>query len=111
MVKLNGCIFTEDDELLEKYYSIQNKTSNSTKKEFGFKPIYNKKILKAKIRSFGNEATDFHDKEMAKVGSNYTCLALILIDFVFKKDKYYCLQVLLKECEYIEKEKSDYTYY
>ena len=48
---------------------------------------------------------------MAKVGSNYTCLALILIDFVFKKDKYYCLQVLLKECEYIEKEKSDYTYY
>ena len=97
--------FIEDDELLEKYYSIQNKTSNNTKKEFGCEPIYNKKILKVKIRSYGNEATDFHNKEIPKVGSNYTCLVLILIDFIFKKDEYYCLQVFLKECKYFEKEK------
>ena len=30
-------------------------------------------------------ATDFHDKEIPKVGSKYTCLAVVLIDFVLKK--------------------------
>ena len=33
----------------------------------------------------GDEATHFQDKENHKVGSNYTCLAVILIDFVLKK--------------------------
>ena len=54
-----------------------------------------KKFLKTKIRSYGQEATDFHDKEVPKVGSNYTCLTVILIDFVLKKDEYYYLQVFL----------------
>ena len=33
----------------------------------------------------GDEATHFHDKENHNVGSNYSSLAVILIDFVFKK--------------------------
>ena len=45
-----------------------------------------KKIMKTKIKSYGDEAIDFHDKKISKVGSNYICLAVILIDFVFKKD-------------------------
>ena len=42
---------------------------------------------------------------MPKVGSNCICLATILNDFVFKKDKNYCPQVFLKECKYTGKEK------
>ena len=42
--------------------------------------------------------------------SNYTCLAVILIDFVLKKDENYYLQVFLKECKYIEKEKKIIRY-
>ena len=32
-----------------------------------------KKIVKTKLKSYGDEATDFHDKEMHKAGSNYAC--------------------------------------
>ena len=35
-------------------------------------PIYNKRFLKTKIRSYGHEATDFHNNEISKVGSSYT---------------------------------------
>ena len=43
--------------------------------------------------------------------TSYTCLAVILIDFVLKEDNNYYPQVLLKERQYIEQEKSDQTYY
>ena len=42
---------------------------------------------------------------MPKAGSNYTCLAVILTNFVLMKDENYYLQVFLKESKYIEKEK------
>ena len=41
------------------------------------------------------------NNEIPKVYSNYTCLAVILINFVLKKDENYYLQVFLKECKYI----------
>ena len=48
----------------------------------------------------GYEATDFYDEEVPKVGSNYTCLAVILIGPVHKKDdEDYYPRVLLKECK------------
>ena len=43
------------DELLEKYHEIWEKVKNSIKKEFDSKPIYNKKCLKAKIKSYNVE--------------------------------------------------------
>ena len=43
--------------------------------------------METKIGSYGNQATDFHDKEVPKVGSNYTCLAVISLDSVLKKDQ------------------------
>ena len=55
--------------------------------------------MKTKIKSYGDGATDFHDREVPKVGSNYNCLAVI----VLRKDENYFLQVFLKECKYIEK--------
>ena len=97
--------FIEDDELLETYNSIWNRACNIIKKELDCELICNKKFLKTKIRSYSNEATDFHDKEVPKVGPNYTCLEVISLDFVLKKDENYYLQVFSKERKYIEKEK------
>ena len=48
---------------------IWNEVRNSMK-EFDGKPIRNKDFLKTKIKSYGDEATDFHDEEMLKVGFN-----------------------------------------
>ena len=92
-------LFIEDDDLLEKYKSICNKVSNIINKE----PICNKKFLKSKISSYSDEITNFHKKP--KVGSNYPCLAVLLIDFVLKRDENYYPQVFLKKCKYTEKEK------
>ena len=75
----------KDDGLLEKYNIIWDQVSADIKKE----PVYNKKLLKTKIKSYGDEATDFHDKEMPKAGSNHTCLALIITDSALKKDESY----------------------
>ena len=57
------------------------------RKELERKPIYNKKILNTKIKSYSDEATDFHDRD---VGSNYTCLAVILILFSKKMKTIIC---------------------
>ena len=69
----------EDDELLEKYNGIWVKVSPSNKKEVDSKRDYKKKFLKTKIKSYSDESSDFHDQEMSKAGSNYTCLAVMLI--------------------------------
>ena len=53
-----------------------------------------KKLLKTIIRCYGYEATD---KEIPKVGSSYTCLAVISLDSVLKNDGDYYLQVFLSE--------------
>ena len=81
------------------------KSQQQHEKEFNSKPIYNKKLLKTKKKSYDDQAIDFHYKEIPKVGPNYSCLAVILIDFVLEKDKNYYPQIFLKECKYIKKEK------
>ena len=78
----------EDNELLETYNDIWNKVGNSIKK-IDCEPIYNKKVLKTKTKSYSNKALDFPNNETIKVGSNYTCLAVILIDFVLKIEENY----------------------
>ena len=70
--------------------------SADIKKEFNSEPVYNKKFLRTKIKSHGDEVTDFYDK-----GSNNTCLAVINLDSALYKDGNYFLRVLLKECKYI----------
>ena len=46
-------------------------------------PSKKKRFLKSKINFYDHQSTDFHDKEMSRVGSNYTYLVL-LFNF-FKK--------------------------
>ena len=63
----------EDDGLLEKYNTV-----------------WDKKFLKTKVKSHVDEVTDFQDKKNLKVDSNQSCLAVISLDSVLKKDvKYY----------------------
>lgn len=49
------------------------------------------------MKLFGDETTYSHDKEMSKTGSNHTTLAVITIDFVYRKDGNHYQQVFLKE--------------
>ena len=72
--------------------------SSDIEKEFDCKSLYDKKILKTKIKSYGDEATDFYDKKMPQVGSNHTYLAVISLYSALEKDKSYYLQEFLKEC-------------
>ena len=86
----------EDDDLFEKYNTIWDKVSSDIKNEFHSEPVYNIKFLKTKIKSYGNEVTDFYHKKIIKVDSDHTCLAIISLDFAFKKDGNYYPQVFLK---------------
>ena len=76
------CMYSmiEDDDLLEKYNTIWDKVSADIKKEFNCKPVYNEMFLKTKIRSFDDEVPDFYKKEIPKVDSSHTCLAVISLD-------------------------------
>ena len=84
-------------DLWEKYNTIWDKVSVDSQ------PVYNKVFLKNKIKPYGDEATDFYHKEIPKVDSNHTCLAVISLDSALKKDENYYPQVFLKECKCIEK--------
>ena len=72
---------TEYDDLLEEYNTLWDTFRVDIEKEFDRKPVCNKNFLKTKINSHGNEITDFSDKEIPKVESNHTCLAVISLDF------------------------------
>ena len=90
---------------MEKYNSVWDNVSADIKKEFDSKPVYNKNYLKTKIKSHGDEVTDFYDKKILKLDLNPTCLVVISLDSALKKDDNYYPQVFLKECKYIEKKK------
>ena len=92
----------ENDDLLEKYNTIWDKVRSDIKKEFDSKHVYNKEFLKAKIKSHGDEVTDFYDNEIPRVDSNHTFLAVIRLDTVLKKYENYYLQVFLKVCKYFK---------
>ena len=96
MDKLNGCIFWLK-MMLEKYNTIWDKFSADIKKEFDCKPVYDTEFWKTKIKSHGDEVTDFYDKKIPKVESNHTCLEVVSLDSALKKDENYYPQVFLKK--------------
>ena len=73
--------------------------SADIKKEFDSEPIYSKPSLKIEMLCYGNKPTDFHDKEIVIVGSDYTCLAVITMDSALEKDENYYPQEFLKYIE------------
>ena len=70
----------ENEDLLEEYSNICDKVSTDIKKEFDSEPVRNKNFDKTKIQSYRDEATYFYKKEINKVDSNCTCLAVISLD-------------------------------
>ena len=50
-----------------------------------FLPCLDKEYLKTKVKSDGDEVTDFYEKEIPKGDSNHTCLAVISLDCAFRK--------------------------
>ena len=59
--------------------------------------------MKTKIKSRGDEVTDFNNKEIPKADSNHTCLAVISLDSAANKGGNYYPQALLKQSKYIDK--------
>ena len=43
--------------------------------------------MKTKIKSYGDEATDFYNKEIPMADSNHTCLAVTSLDIALKIDE------------------------
>ena len=75
----------KDDDLLEKYKTIWDKVSADIKKESDSDPVYNNEFLKTKIKSLGDEVTDFYDIKIPKVDSDHTFLAVISLNSALKK--------------------------
>ena len=93
----------ENDDLFQKYNTVLDKVSADIKKEFDSNPVYNKIFVKTIINVHGDEVTNFYDKNVAKMDSNNTCLAVISLNSTLNKNGNYYLQVFLKECKYIVK--------
>ena len=102
---LNRCMFWLKMMILIdwKYNTVWDKVSADIKKQFDSEPVYKKNLLKIKVKSHGDQVTDFYGKKIPKLDSNHTCLAVSSFDPTLKKDNYYYPQVFLKECKYNEK--------
>ena len=91
----------EDNDFLEKCITIwKNVSADITKNLIASLPNI---FLQTKIKSPGNEVTDFYCKKLCKVDSNHTCLVVITLDSALTKNENYYSEVFLKECKYIEK--------
>ena len=73
------------------------------KKEFDSEPVSNKSFLKTKLKSHGDEVADFYDKKIPELDSNHTCLEVISLDSVLKKDDNYYPQVFLNSVNTLRK--------
>ena len=72
-------------------------------KEFGSEPVSNKRFLKTKLKSHGDEVADFYDKKIPELDSNHTCLEVISLDSLLKKDDNYYQQVFLNSVNTLRK--------
>ena len=68
---------------------LKKKKEKIRRKKFDSDPVFDKKYLKTKTKSYkGRILTNFND-EVLKEGSECIFLSLIVIDFVFKSNKNY----------------------
>ena len=66
-------ILVKNVELLEKNTDYLIKVSNSIKKRQDCKSFDIKSVLRTTIKSYGDEATDFHSKNIPEAGSKIKC--------------------------------------
>ena len=97
--------FTDNNEFLERYTALCEKTSDLVNKKFDSDPVYNNKHINTKIRSYNNDIkTNFRNidnknNKLPEKNKPYKCISLIL-DSIIKIDKKYYPQTLLQECVY-----------
>ena len=84
----NMSFLIKSNEVQEKYENIWKITKNKLNIKFRSPPIYENKLLNAKIREFdGNIKTNFLGNNLPKENTYYTCIACITIDSVMKMNK------------------------
>ena len=99
-------LFIKDNDLLEKYNEIWEKVKNNMKNEFDSEPVYNKKYMKIKIKSYNEKInTNFPNNKILKGGSQRIYLSVILIDTVFIKGKSYYPRVFLESKSLLKRKK------
>ena len=94
----------KDDEWLKKYKKIWKKVENSIKKEFHSEPVYNKKYLKANIKSYnGKINTNFDNNKIPRENSQCIFLSAILIysNFIILNCFQKNLNMLLKKKRFL----------
>ena len=70
------------------------------------KPVYNEKHLKNIMKLYNRKINpNFHNNRITKEDFWFISSSIILIDSVLRTGKNYDLQVFLKECKYVVKEK------
>ena len=83
-------LLSKKNYLLEKYNEIRLNVKDSPKREFNIKPVYNKKYLKAKIKSYNGKINKkFCNIEIPNKDSKYVCLSIILLDAVSRTGRSY----------------------
>ena len=91
-----------NNEFLEKYMTIWEKTSNLINKNFDSDPVYKDKYINTKIRSYKNDIiTNFHNidsknNKLTEENQLYKYISLISLDSIIKNDKKYYPQTLFQ---------------
>ena len=78
----------KDDDMLDNYNEIWDKTKEKLNIKFHSMFIYDEKYIKSKVREFNGEIkTNFLGDEIPKGNMHYTCIACITIDSIMRMEK------------------------
>ena len=78
----------EDNKVLVKYNEIWNRIKKMLNIKIHSKPVYDKKYIKAKIKTFNKVVNIiFWNNENPNESAHYTCIVVISIGSVMKIDK------------------------
>ena len=91
----------KNDNVLNKYNEIWNKSKKTFNIKFHGMPVYDEKYIKAKVREFdGVIKTNFLGDEIVKENVHYPWIACITTDSVVRLKKINYPQGYLEECKY-----------
>ena len=84
----NMSFVIKDDDVLDKYNEISDKTKEALSIKFHSTRVYDEKYIKGKVREFsGVIKTNILVGKIPKGSLHYTCIACITIDFVMRTEK------------------------
>ena len=86
----------DDEKLLEKYKALQTKIEDLKNIKLNVLPIYNRRYIKTKIRTYGDKVySNFHGLNMLEDDIECGSFTVIYIDSLLVYDNKYYLQVYL----------------